>query len=357
MSIRKRIFWSVISLTLAGLTIWAVLSQVGEMPLRQLAQEIRDFLIEHISVTGGQELFRVIFCGIGGLFIVLEARAILHILRGTGYGRGGLSGVLYSAADIYFSGVTPSATGGQPASAVFMIRDGIPAGVVTVTLIINLILYTVSIVLLGMGAVITNAGLFFSFRLISRVLIGIGFAILAGLTVFFFLLLSSGKRFFGFVASIYRFLHRHKMIRLLDARLEKLKQAEADYADCVRLMREKPADLLRAFLCNLFQRAAQIAVPMFVHLAMGGSASLAGKIFASECFITIGYNCVPVPGAIGVADYLMVDGFTDLIGRDDALRLEIFSRSISFYLCVAVSGLLVLAGYFLQKKKKDGTRA
>ena len=58
----------------------------------------------------------------GGLFIVLEARAILHILRGTGYGRGGLSGVLYSAADIYFSAITPSATGGQPACAYFMLR-------------------------------------------------------------------------------------------------------------------------------------------------------------------------------------------------------------------------------------------
>ena len=335
-----------ISLALAGFTIFAVLSQVGEMPLRQLAQEIREANKGWLAAAA--------VCG--ALFIILEARAILHILRGTGHVRGNLSGVLYSAADIYFSGVTPSATGGQPASAVFMMRDGIPAGVVTVTLIINLILYTVSIVLLGLGAVIAHARLFFSFRLISRVLIVIGFAILTGLTVFFFLLLSSGERFFGLVASFYRFLHRHRLIRLLDARLEKLRQAEADYAECVTLMREKPADLFRAFLCNFFQRASQIAVPMFVHLAMGGSPALAGRIYASECFITIGFNCVPVPGAIGVADYLMVDGFTDLIGRDDALRLEIFSRSISFYLCVAVSGLLVLAGYFLQKKKKDGTR-
>ena len=347
MSIRKKIFWSVLSLALAGFTIWAVLSQVGEMPLRQLAGEIRE----------ANKLYLAAACVCGALFILLEARAILHLLHGAGYGRGIGSGVIYSAADIYFSGVTPSATGGQPASAIFMIRDGIPTGVVTVALIINLILYTVSIVLLGLGAVVTHAGLFFSFRLVSRILIGIGFAILSTLTVFFFLLLGSGGRFFGFVASFLRFLHRHKMIRLLEPRLEKLKQAEADYADCVRLMRDKPGDLFRAFVCNFLQRASQIAVPMFIHMAMGGSAALAGRIYASECFITIGFNCVPVPGAIGVADYLMVDGFSDLIGLDDALRLEILSRSISFYLCVAVSGLLILAGYFLQRKKKDGARA
>ena len=61
---------------------------------------------------------------------------------------------------------------------------------------------------------------------------------------------------------------------------------------------------------------------------------------------------MPVPGGMGVADYLMVDGFSDLMGLEEALHLEVLSRSISFYFCVALSAMIVLVGYLRQKKRE-----
>ena len=78
---------------------------------------------------------------------------------------------------------------------------------------------------------------------------------------------------------------------------------------------------------------------------------MAPTILAIQCVVTIGYNCGPVPGGMGVADYLMVDGFSDLMGLEEALHLEVLSRSISFYFCVALSAMIVLAGYLRQKKR------
>ena len=97
-------------------------------------------------------------------------------------------------------------------------------------------------------------------------------------------------------------------------------------------------------------------MPALVYMAMGGSIKLAPVILAIQCFVTIGYNCVPVPGGMGVADYLMVDGFSDLMSMEDALHLEVLSRSISFYFCVALSAMIVLAGYLRQRKReKEGS--
>ena len=31
-----------------------------------------------------------------------------------------------------------------------------------------------------------------------------------------------------------------------------------------------------------------------------------------QCFVAMGSNCVPIPGAMGVADYIMIDGFKQL---------------------------------------------
>lgn len=44
------------------------------------------------------------------LYILLEGLALLTICRALGYRRSVGQGVLYSAADIYFSAITPSAT-------------------------------------------------------------------------------------------------------------------------------------------------------------------------------------------------------------------------------------------------------
>ena len=78
MSIRKKAFWSVLSLLLAGATIWAVLSQLGEMPLRQLRESIRE----------SSKLYLLAACVCGLLFIVMEAQGIRRILEGIGYRAG-----------------------------------------------------------------------------------------------------------------------------------------------------------------------------------------------------------------------------------------------------------------------------
>ncbi len=56
---------------------------------------------------------------------------------------------------------------------------------------------------------------------------------------------------------------------------------------------------------------------------------------------------------MGVADFLMVDAFSDLLVLEDALRMELLSRSISFYVCVAVSGIIVLIRTILRRKKRE----
>ncbi len=342
MNNKKNCLWSLLSLLLAVLTLWAVLRQSGDMPLRQLWTEVREAKPGCLAAA--------VLCG--ALFLFLEGQAIRCLLQAAGYRRGFRKGTVYSAADIYFSAITPSASGGQPASALYMIRDGIPSGVVTATLIVNLILYTVSIVFLGVIAALTHPHLFFVFRPLSKALILIGAVLLSALTLVFFLLLGNGEKVFRAIGTFYRFLARHRYLRRLEHRLERLEQAEEEYHSCIRLVRGKPRLIVKAFLYNFAQRAAQIAVPMFVYLAMDGRAGTAFAIFASQCFITIGYNCVPVPGGMGVADFLMVDAFSDLMVMEDALHLELLSRSISFYICVAVSGIIVLVSTILRRKKR-----
>ena len=235
-----------------------------------------------------------------------------------------------------------------------MVKDGVPAGAATVTLLVNLILYTLSLMILGLGSVIAYPGLFFGLRPLSRVLIAIGFVIHIGLTVLFFVLLGKGEAVFGLLRRFVGFLHRKKLIHRLDHRLKKLDKAQKEYEICAETMKGKRPYFLRALGWNLLQRAGQLAVPMFMYLALGGRPENAGRLFASQCLIVLGYSPVPIPGAMGVADFLMLDAFTGLgfIAVEDAFRLEMLSRGLTFYICVAASGVITLLGYALLHKRE-----
>lgn len=58
---------------------------------------------------------------------------------------------------------------------------------------------------------------------------------------------------------------------------------------------------------------------------------------------------------MGVADYIMIDGFADLMTYNEAIKLELLSRGISFYLCVIMCGLIVVLGYLKLRARRRRT--
>ncbi len=346
MSGKKKLFWSLFSALLAALSIWAVMSQSKKWSLESIFDSLNnaDPVWLCLAVLGT------------ALFVVFECAALSSILKGIGYPRPFSRNLFYSTSDIYFSAITPSATGGQPASAYFMIKDGIPAGAATVALLVNLILYTISLVILGLAAVIADPSLFFRLGLVSKILIGVGFVLQVGLTVVFFILLGKGPFVFGLLRRFLHFLHRKKLIHRLEKRLEKLDKAQREYEICARVMKNKRGAFALALFWNILQRASQLAVPACLYMALGGKLSGVGPLFATQCLVVLGYAPVPIPGAMGVADFLMLDAFSCLgfIAAEEALRLEMLSRGLSFYICVAASGIITLIGYLVLRKKEKG---
>ena len=103
---------------------------------------------------------------------------------------------------------------------------------------------------------------------------------------------------------------------------------------------------------NLLQRMSQIMVTLFTFFAIHGDLSKIWELFATQIYVVLGSNCVPIPGAIGVADYLMLSGYQELMSKSDAYHLEILSRGLSFYGCMMISMITVLIGYICLRKKE-----
>ena len=336
----KKIFWGVFSPLIAVLTVWAVLKQNESVSISEIIDTARRADPVFLMAAG--------ICSF--LYVWFEGVAVRSIVKSSGYRQSRRNGLIYAAADVYFSAITPSATGGQPASAYFMTLDGIPGGVTAAALVLNIMMYTVSVVVLGIIAFIVSPGAFFNFSASSRVFIAMGAVVLSMLSAFFLLLLVKGDKVFLVIHRIICFFGQKGIIKRTEKLLVKLEKAKKDYSRCAALFSKNHGLLVRAFLWNFLQRASQIVVPMILYLSFGGKSELACEMFSRQCLITIGYNFVPIPGAMGIADYLMIDGFSGIVGREGAVALEMLGRGLTFYICVTLSGIITLIGYILKKR-------
>ena len=174
----KKIIGVIVVSVFAIITIYTVFRGSG-ISLNELTASLKEaswegILLASVSMLG---------------FIYFEGEALRVLVRHMGYPAKRSHGFVYSAADVYFSAITPSASGGQPASAYFMLKDGIAGTVVMAALLLNLIMYTLAILTIGLIDILISPEVFLNFSIGCRVLIVAGGLALAGLGIIFYLLL------------------------------------------------------------------------------------------------------------------------------------------------------------------------
>ena len=251
-------------------------------------------------------------------------------------------GVVWSAADIFFSAVTPSATGGQPASAWYMLRAGVPGSVCSVALLLNLVLYTLSILVIAPIAIALCPGVLATFCLPARWFIVVGAVLQLALAGLFLLLLVRPGLVERIALWCLNLLSRGRLRLRAEQWRAALAKKMPEYRACTQVLRRDWRLLAAAVCCNVLQRLSLLLVPVCLLLGSAGSPQQALRAAAIQACIILGSNAAPLPGAMGVADFLFLDGYGHL--TQDPVSMELASRGISFYGCFLLCGLILLAG-------------
>lgn len=342
---KKRLVWAFLSLVIALLTIWAVVSLSGSFSW--------ELFSSYINNSNPIWLTASVLSMFG--FIFFEGMAVRSITRSLGYKRNLLQNTTYGAADVYFSAITPSASGGQPASAYFMIKDGIPPSVVTVSLLFNLIMYNLALLIIGVTCLFVRFDMFLSFKPLSRFLILAGIAMLSVFAGMFFLLLRKEQILYRICDRLLYIPEKLRIVRHGDKLRAKMKITMEEYKVSARVVTGRPQLMAEALLWNILQRLAQFAVSGLVFLAAGKGLISAIEVTVNQCFVSMGSNTVPIPGSMGVADYIMIDGFEGIIGSAEATSMELLCRGLTFYICVLTGLVIVIIGY-INRRIRDKRR-
>ena len=280
--------------------------------------------------------------------------SIKFICRGLGSRFSSGRGFTYAAADIYFSAITPSSTGGQPASAFFMYLDGIPTGMVaTPALIMNVAMYTLTILVLGVVAFLFKPSIYLGFGVLQRIFVLIGAAVQLALVACFVMVLAKPQFLQRLCAFGLKLLKKLHIVKKIDRLMAKLDNMIAGYQKNVRMAWNSKRYLGLAFLFNLLHRMSSIGVSVCVFRASGGEAALMFSVAAVEVFSILGYCFIPIPGSMGIADYMLLNGLGQIVGEAGATNLEMLSRGISFYLCILVCAVTIAVAYIRRRIKAN----
>ena len=339
----KRVLWSLLFVVIAALSVWTVTSQAKGFSPKHF--------MEYLDNNNPWWLAAAFLAMLA--YIGFDALMVGCLLKGFGYPRSLPKCVSYAAADLYFSAITPSATGGQPMEAYFMVKDGVPGVISTVVMLTYLLLYTLSIILIGLVCLVLVPSSFLAFGTLGRIFIAVGAAIQLALAFLYALLLWNKDLLRKILHWGLRLLARLHIVRNLEKREAKLRATMDQYSQATAMLKGKRRLLLKTLLLNLAHRGSQILVTVFCFLAGGGSLRLAPKLFAMQSNVVIGAYCIPIPGSMGVTDLLMVDGFSSLMSESQAANLELLARATSFYICILLCGLIVLIKYAMMRLRKE----
>ena len=287
---------------------------------------------------------------LGLVFLVLsvlcEARNLGMILKLIGHRKTVKECTVYASSDLYFSAITPSATGGQPAAAYYMTKDGVPLSQSSAILVLNVSIYTLGLLVIGLLALFIRPDFYTGFDGKERLCfwLGLGFH---GLLILACLLFMFSKRTVLLVGTlVIRLLSALHIFKDRDAKLAAYRASIANYRACVQIIRENPAIIFRLLFYSVMQRVLLMPITYLTFLACGVEIGFVDTM-VMQAYCTVGASAIPLPGAVGISETLFVDmfsAFPAFTGQTSLLMyVMILSRSVSGYLAIVFCGYITMS--------------
>ena len=340
-SLKKQIINIAVLLSLIGVTFFIIFRNQDGFSL----QSVGDFITKiHWPFLVGAFLCMILNIGCKGMSIGVLSRAL-------GYKKGLRKNYSYAAADIYFSAITPSATGGQPASAYYMVKDEIPISHTTAILSVNLLMYTASLMALSAVTFILRPNLFMNIdSWIVKVCIIVGLLVQLLFLSIYVLIMVSEK----VVMKIAKVLvNLAALVRIVKDKEEYLGRIDASvkrFKNSVKLLSHNKKALFASFMCNFIERIVYISIGVLVFYgAKYNIPELQNvkfniiDIYALEAYCWFGAYCVPLPGAVGAREAIFNNVFSMVITNVVLLdSTMVITRGINFYISFIFAGIVTM---------------
>lgn len=265
---------------------------------------------------------------------------------------------LFSSIGFFFSCITPSASGGQPAQIYYMNKEKIPIPVSTQVLLIVTIMYKFVLVLLGLGIAIFGQGFIHTYIDDVQWVFYLGLALnvvcVAGMVLFAFHP-SLAK---AFVVKGSRLLEKMKFLKRKKSREERLAASMEKYNQTAGYMMGHSGMLVVVFTITVVQRFSLFAATWFVYKAFRLSGASAWLVILMQGAIAVAVDMLPLPGGMGISEKLFMEMFLPIFGSTLLLPGMILSRGLGYYTELIISAIFTIVANFVigRRSKSNETK-
>lgn len=250
---------------------------------------------------------------------------------------------------MYYSSITPAATGGQPMQVYSLKKRGIPPGITSSALAVKFFCWQLSVLLLGAVLWILHPTLVSVHMKEAVWLLPIGF-LANGVAVLAVLLLSFARNLVRaiiiFVVSI---LSKIRLVKDKAKTASKLDAALDDFMTSVNAVKRNFAHLLVMFLLSLIQVFAHMSAIYFIYKGLGLSEHGYFKLLTIQLMLFIAASFTPLPGASGAQEggfYLFFKPFF----ADNQIFVAMFLwRFVTYYLSIICGFIAVISDNYKAK--------
>ena len=305
--------------------------------LSEISEDLKE--ANDIWLAGGLVL---VFCFVAG-----ESCIIHYLLRVCQQKVKFSSCLKYSFIGFFFSYITPSSSGGQPAQMYYMKKDGVKIGFSSLIMLLVTIAYKSVLVILGLILLIFNFGAVRSYGGSIGWLIAIGFVLNVAFIVGLGLIIANPNWARRTAIFILNKLTDWKIVKEKNhgKLVEKINRILDTYVIGSKYVKENAAVVIKVFLMTLAQRLCLFAVTWVVYKAYGLSGTGLIDIVTMQVMIAIAVEMLPLPGAAGVTEASFIVVFEKIFGDTLVKSALLLSRGLSFYAVLIAGGIVTFIAH------------
>lgn len=253
----------------------------------------------------------------------------------------------YSCINFFFSGITPSSTGGEPMKLYSMKKDGIALSKGALSILIGLTCFLIVNYFIGL------LGLIINFKTISKMgfmkfIVLLGF-ILSFLYIIILLIVIFNKKFALKMLNIITKILNKFNFKNKEELIKKIEKQINDYHKCSIYIKQNKKVLLKVIIVTLIELILYHLIPYIICLSFGIKVNPVYMITMSAV-LYVSVSFLPFPGSMGVNEGSFMILYRHFVRKSLLPSIMIITRMINYYIFIIITSIVVLIIILKNKK-------
>ena len=286
-------------------------------------------------------------------FVSAEGIMIYYLLRSLNGKSSMCRCISYSFIGFFYSGITPSATGGQPMQLYYMCKDKNSLSESSVVLMTVALVYKFVLVLIGIAMLVFwhKPLKVYLKEFFPLYLLGLGLNTTLVLLIAAVMLVPQGIKTVILWAE--KLLVKTKLLRESEQRIEKIEQFIGGYQGAVHFLTSHKRKMLNVCVFTLVQRCSVFILTWIVYrgFALEGADAMTVAFLQASVYIAV--DMLPVPGAQGITEFMYRNIFAGIFAGGYLMPSLYVTRGISFYFPLLTGMAVVVSNLVSDARRYD----